>query len=481
MKKNKRPDVPYKEYLLSLLAVAIISGGGMYSLTKERDQGLKDFQAAYPNFTDLEKVNETYQTIQENYFDKVDQKSLVDGAIVGMTKALDDPYSDYFVGETASDLNDTISGSFEGIGAILMIKDEQVTIAEPPIKESPAEKSQLQVGDIITKVDKKEVADLPLSEVVKLIKGKAGTTVNLAILREGKTFSVPVTREKLAANTVSGKLSKEDETIGIVTISSFSEHTNKEVMTTVKDLRKEGAKSWIIDLRQNPGGLLDQAAKISSMFLKDKEVIVKFEDKHKKQQQLRASKELDQGFKVTEPVRVLIDSNSASASEIVAAALNESADIPLIGEQSFGKGTVQTVQPLASDSDLKLTTSKWLTPTGKWIHKKGLKPTIAVDQSALKELTLIDTDQSYQLGMTGKSVKNINRILALLGHSVSKDSSDYTNETEAAVKALQEKLKLDVTGIIDEKTAQGIMTALAESIAEKDESLSVATKDLQKK
>lgn len=481
MKNNKRPNVPYKEYILSLLAVAVISGGGVYSLTKQNDQDLVAFKNSYPNFTDLEKINQTYQTIQDNYVGKVDEQALVDGAISGMTKALDDPYSDYYVGEPSSDLNDNISGSFEGIGAIMMIKDDQVTIAEPPLKNSPAAKAKLKVGDQILKVDKKAVKGKTLAEVVKSIKGKAGSTVTLEMSRDGDIFTVQLKREKIETETVSGEMNVENKNIGVITIHTFSEHTVDEFKKTIKSLRKEGAKKFILDVRENPGGLLDQAAQMSSMFLKDNEIIVKFEDKNEHQQQLKASFELDQGFKVTEPSVVLIDGDSASASEIFAAALNQSADVPLIGEKSFGKGTVQTVQSLSKDSDLKLTTSKWLTPKGEWIHGKGIKPTISVSHKEYENLLLIDDNQDYQLGMKGKSLKNINQILSVLKYDVNADSSTFDEKTAKAVIKLQEKSNIEATGIINNETAKKMMTLVAKDIANNDKTMSAALKELRGK
>ncbi|QIL46568.1 S41 family peptidase [Vagococcus coleopterorum] len=461
---KKRPAVSYKEYVLSLLAMALIAGGGVYAINRDRQQPIVEYLASYPDFADLEKVTKTYQEIKDNYVGEIDQDNLIDGAVSGLTQALDDPFSGYFTGQNADDLDDSISGSFQGIGAVMTIKDKQVTIAEEPMKDSAAQKAGLKAGDVITAVDGEEVTDKELTEVVQSIRGEENTEVTLTINRDNETFDVTLTRSAIEIDTVKGELVPSDKKIGHVTINSFSSHTADEFKKVVEDLRKDGAKGFMFDVRQNPGGLLDQVAIMSSMFLEDGETIVKFEDKTKKKNQIIAGKDLDDGFKIFEPAVVLMDSKSASASEIFAAALNQSADIPLVGETTFGKGTVQTVAPISKESDLKLTTSKWLTPKDEWIHEKGIKPTAEIDFKEYDDLKIISTEQTYQLGMSGSSLQNINHLLALLGYNVTADDEQFTEATAAAVRELQTTQGLPVTGIIDKETALKIQQLIAEKI-----------------
>ncbi|MCF0231733.1 MAG: hypothetical protein HUJ63_05600, partial [Enterococcus sp.] len=194
---------------------------------------------------------------------------------------------------------------------------------------------------------------------------------------------------------------------------SFGKKTYQELKETITNLRDKGAKSFVIDVRQNPGGLLDQAERMASMFLKNGETIVQFEDKKGRTMKEVASKELDDGFKVKEPVAVIIDGNSASASEIFAAALHESANVPLIGTKTFGKGTVQTVKDLNDQTEIKLTVLKWLTPKGEWINEKGIEPTIKADYPEYAYLKLIPRDKTLKEGDQSEDIQNLNAILAV--------------------------------------------------------------------
>lgn len=467
---NKEANtIPFNRHLISLACVAIIASGGTYKLMDiKQERARQQSELTYPHGEDLAKVNATYETIVSNYVGEIDKNELINGAIKGMTTALDDPYSDYLVDDESEDLNETITGSFEGIGATMQVDGDQPKIAEPPIKDSPAEKAKLKANDLILKVDGKETAGQELIEVVSKIRGKKGTEVTLTIERDGKVFDVTLTRDTIPIETVFSNIDKNDKTVGNIRVATFTEHTSQEFQDAIVDLRKAGAKSFIIDMRQNPGGLLDQAAIMSSMFLKDGKTIVKFEDKNENKEQLVASKNLDGGFKVTEPTVVLVNEGSASASEIFAAALNESADIKVVGATTFGKGTMQNVQSLGNNSNLKLTTNKWLTPKGTWVNEKGLKPSVTVDFPSYYDSIPIDRSQSFKLGDNGEEIKNINLILNGLGYDVPKDSDSYSEQTEASIKEVQEKAKLEVTGSLDKETATAIEMALYEQIIKND-------------
>ncbi|MDF0479102.1 S41 family peptidase [Vagococcus sp. PNs007] len=482
MTKRKRPDVPYKQYIISLICMGIIAGGGAYKITEMRyDQERNQLATVMPHFDEMMKINTTYETIRNSYVGKVKNEELVDGAIKGMTQALNDPYSDYFSGKEFDELNETISGSFAGIGAVMTVKDNNLVIAEPPVKNSPAEKALLKAEDIILKVNGKATKGKELSEVVKEVRGEKGTKVKLTIQRGEEIFDKSLVRDDIPVETVFGAISKDNNKIGSIIISNFSERTAVDLKDQIEVLRKEGAQAFIIDLRQNPGGLLDQVAEMSSMFLKDGKTIVQFEDKDGNKEALKANKGVDKGFKVKEPVVVLVDEGSASASEIFAAALNESAGVPIIGTKTFGKGTVQTVQPLSEESELKLTTNKWLTPKGNWIHKKGLEPTIATEYPDFAYLAPIGRDMTYQEGMTGKVMVNINGILAGIGYEVDAKSDKYDAQTKTAVSEHQKKFDLPVTGEIDNDTAHSLEKELAKKIIDNDETMTKALEEIVKK
>lgn len=454
--------VPLHRYLISLVCIAIISGGIVYKVTQPK---IQVEPSTYEN-DELSKIHELYETIQNQYYKDVDKKALIEGALKGMTEALDDPYTTYMDQESASEFSSTLSDNFEGIGAVLSIKDEYPIIAETPIKESPAEKAGLKMDDRILKVDGKSVKGQALTEVVSKIRGKKGTKVKLTIQRGEETFEISIVRDKIPIASVTGELVKKDATVGKIQIITFSENTASEFEDEIRELRKKGAKKWIIDVRQNPGGYLDQVERIASMFLKNGQTIVQFSTNDQKVGETVASEILDNGFKITEPTVLLIDGSSASASEILAAALNENLKTPLIGSTTFGKGTVQMMDAFDDQSELKLTVQKWLTPKGNWIHEQGIRPTYVTEFPDYAYLTPLSQDQIYQKGEKSKEIYRLNQFLAALGYSTK--GMSFTYQTEKAVKNLQEKSGLPVTGIVDKKTIQVLQKTIIEQLQKND-------------
>ncbi|MTD38878.1 PDZ domain-containing protein [Erwinia sp. CPCC 100877] len=475
--KEKR-QIPYSQYLISLLCVGFLAGGSCYIYFDHR------YQAALANVpartSDLKKVDMLYNEIVNNYVGDVDEEKLVDGALKGMTEALDDPYSSYLNSPEADELDQSLAGSFEGIGATMTMVDDLPTVAQAPIDGSPAAKSGMKTNDVILKVDNEDTKGKTLSQVVSQIRGKKGTTVRLTISREGETFELKIKRDTIPVTTVTGAIDKTNPTVGSIKISTFGENTYHELQTAIKKLRNEGAKSFVIDLRQNPGGILEQVKKMASMFLEDGKTIVGYEDKQGNRTKDVASKDYDDGFKVTEPTVVLVDEGSASASEIFAAALKESAGKKIIGTKTFGKGTVQSLTDLNDKSEIKLTVLKWLTPNGEWIHKKGIEPSIKADYPDYAYLVPISRDKVLKMGESSPVVKNANGLLKGLGYNVNADSSDYSEQTKTAVEKLQAAAQLPVTGEIDDKTADEIETQLAKKIAENDQAYTKAIEELKK-
>ncbi|MBO0441312.1 S41 family peptidase [Candidatus Enterococcus ikei] len=475
--KNKR-QVPFYQYIISIICVAFLAGGSCYIY----------FNQLYKNHlansstqnSDLKKVDNLYNEIVTNYVGKVDEKKLVDGALKGMTEALDDPYSSYLNEPEADELDQSLAGSFEGIGATMTMKEDLPTVAQAPIDGSPAAKAGMKTNDTIIKVDDEETQGKTLSEVVSKIRGKKGTEVRLTIVRGNETFELKLTRDTIPIETVKGELDKKDSSIGSIKITSFGANTYKELQDTIKNLRKDGATSFVIDLRQNPGGLLNQVEQMASMFLKDGKTIIKFEDKKGNISEETASSNLDGGFKVTEPTVVLVDEGSASASEIFAAALKESGNKKIIGTKTFGKGTVQTVKNLNDKSEIKLTVLKWLTPKGQWIHEKGLEPTIKADYPDYAYLSPISRDKTLKTGDSSAVIKNINALLSALGYEVDTESSDFSEQTKSAVSAVQTDNKLPVTGEVDNETASAIEAEIGKKIKDNDQAYDSGIKELQK-
>jgi carboxyl-terminal processing protease len=427
--------------------------------------------------SEFNKLYSTFDTLKNNYFEEVDQDKLISGAINGMVDSLDDPYSDYMDTSEAKGFHDSISSSFEGIGAEIQEQDGYIMIVSP-IKESPAEKAGLRPNDKVINVDGKSIQGMSATEAVLLIRGEKGTTVKLTIQRPGmdEMIEVPIVRDTIPIETVYGEMVEGEEGIAKVQITSFSENTAKELVTILNDLQDKGMKGLVLDLRQNPGGLLDQAIKISSLFLPDNEIILKVEDRNGKVEELKSSSSHDN---TAVPLVVVIDKGSASASEILAAAVKESGDVTLVGEKSFGKGTVQQAQDFPDGSNIKFTTQKWLTPNGNWIHKKGITPDVEVALPSYASLTLLNPDTELKLSTTSTEVKTAQQMLKALGYDPGREDGYYDEKTEQAVKDFQAKESLEVTGILTGNSTVSLMQSLREQIKNNDTQIEKAIEVLK--
>lgn len=455
-------QVPFHQYLISLICVAVISGGAVYTAMNEPIL----VRETEETNDELEKIHALYEALQSNYYTEVDKDQLVEGALRGMTEALDDPYTTYLGKDEAQELAQSLSDSFEGIGATLTMVDNLPEVAQAPIKDSPAEKAGLRLHDKILKVDGEETTGKTLNEIVLTIRGEKGTDVTLTIERNSEVFDVTITRGKIPIASLHSELD-DAHNIGKIQISSFNESTAKELQQAITDLREAGATSFSIDLRQNPGGYLNQVEIMASMFLEDGKTIVQFSNQDEIIGKSEASTELDGGFKVTEPVVVLVDGGSASASEIFAAALKESGNIPVIGTRTFGKGTVQSVNGFGDQSEIKMTVQKWLTPDGEWVNDGGLEPSIEVDFPDYAYLAPLPKDRIFKEGDEADSIETLNTFLGVLGYEV--EGNQYTEATRLAVQEFQTKEELTVTGEVDAETALRIERAITEHLRETDQ------------
>lgn len=424
---------------------------------------------------EFEKLYSTYDTIKDNYYEEIDQDKLVDGAINGMIKSLDDPYSAYMDKKEASSFHESISSSFEGIGAEIQEQDEKIMVVSP-IKGSPAEKAGVKPNDIILSVDGKSVEGLSSSEAVLKIRGEKGTKVNLSISRAGESEPIELTikRDTIPIETVYAEML--DDGVAKVQVTSFSEHTVQELKTALEEMSKKDMKGLVLDLRGNPGGLLDQAIEMASLFIPNGKVVLQVEDRSGKKEVYKSKN--DGELKI--PVVVLIDDGSASASEIVAAAVSESADIPLIGVKSFGKGTVQTAQDFKDGSNFKYTAAKWLTPEGNWIHKKGIKPDINVKLPDYANLPYISPDKELKASDSSSEVKAAEEMLKEAGHDPGKIDGFFDEATKNAVIAFQREQKIKETGTIKDDTTVKLMQVIREKILKNDTQVKKAVEVLKK-
>lgn len=429
--------------------------------------GDKHVKVAIPERKEFTKLYDVYDEIQNKYFKDVNTDKMMEGAINGMVASLGDPYSSFMTSKEAEEFDNTISSSFSGIGVEIQEKDGYITVVSP-IKNSPAEAAGLRPNDKIIEVDGKSIKGISSTEATTKIRGKKGTSVTLTISRPGtdKPFDVKIVRDEIPIETVYAEMGADK--IATIQITTFSENTYSELEKALKDMESKGMKGLVIDLRGNPGGLLDQAVDIASLFLPDGKVIVQEQVKDGSKQTIKADSSAHNGYKVKVPVTMLIDEGSASASEILAAAARESGDIKLVGAKSFGKGTVQTALPLSDGSLLKLTIAKWLTPDGEWIHEKGIKPDVAVALPAYATMAIPDASKTYKEGSFGDDVKTIETMLAALKYNVGKVDGLFDADTTDGVKAFQEASKLKVDGIVTGATTDALITAIQKELKAND-------------
>lgn len=341
--------------------------------------------------------------IVDNYFlEDVDPEIFADGIYKGFINSLNDPYSTYYTVDEYKALLESSSGVYQGIGSTVSqdVKTGIITIVKPFVS-GPAYKAGLLPGDIIYKVEGEEVTGVDLTEVVSKMKGEEGTKVNITILRDGDTkpLDFTITRKKIEVPTIEYQM-LEDK-IGYIVISEFDKVTVTQFTNAIDELEDSGMKGLVIDVRSNPGGLLDAVVKMLDRLL-PKGLIVYTEDKYGN----RETEDALDSKKINVPLAVLINGNSASASEIFAGAIQDYEIGTVVGTTSFGKGIVQKVIPLTDGTAIKLTISKYFTPKGRNIHGTGIKPDIEVelDEELLKEV-VIPLEKDNQLQEAIKEVK----------------------------------------------------------------------------
>lgn len=316
---------------------------------------------------------DAWAIVKNKFYGGINNQKMVYGAISGMMDSLKDPYSLFMDPDDAKRFSDDLSGSFGGIGAQLESKNNMMVIVAP-LADSPAQKAGLKAQDIIIKVDGTEVSQLGFYEAINKIRGEKDTKVKLTIAREGweETKDFEITRDIVVVKSVKYEIK---DNIGIITMSQFGDDTLDLMKEAVDALGKKNVEGMIIDLRNNPGGYLQDAIDITSMFVDNGSIIVKEKDKAGSVKTFKTT--LDKKF--DKPVVMLVNGGSASASEIFAGAMQDLNRAKLVGEKTFGKGSVQTVEELKDGSKVRVTIAHWLTPNDREIDKEGIKPDISIE------------------------------------------------------------------------------------------------------
>ena len=378
--------------LLSALTLNLFFGARIYLVYA---QAAEQDDVRYQN---MELFTRVLERVRRDYVDgdKLTYKELVYSALKGMLNSLD-PHSEFMDAEKYNELKNDTEGAFGGLGISIGMRDNFLTVIAP-MEDTPAFKAGILPGDRIIKIEGKSTEKLSLPDAVKRLRGAPGSDVNITVLRpsSGQARDIKLTRAEIKVNTVKDINGKRefplgDGKIGYIRLTQFGEQTTAELDDALKKLDKQGMQALILDLRDNPGGLLDQAAKVCEKFLPKSQLIVSTEGRHSEERsEYRSS---GRGAHPTLPLVILVNNGSASASEIVAGCLQDTTAAGasraiILGEQTFGKGSVQKILPLQDGSALRLTTAKYYTPSHKVIHEKGITPDILVPMTVEEEEAL---------------------------------------------------------------------------------------------
>ncbi|MFD0588564.1 S41 family peptidase [Paenibacillus sp. GCM10027627] len=434
-------------------AVGYMSAGMRYPIMKE------------PTF---KQFNTAYSKIMNDYLDGAKSEDLINGAAQGMVSSLKDPYSQYLIGEAGKQYTQSYEGEFYGIGAN-MRQEEGLYVITSVIKDTPAEKGGLLTGDAIIAVDGKEVKGLSFQELLGLVRGEKGSSVTLKLQRSGEKEPLDITLKRAAipVHTVTSEMLEGG--IGHVTISRFAEKTAEEFETELANLQKKGPlKGLLLDLRSNPGGMLDSTVDIASILIpKGKKIL----DVVYKNERRTVSFVSHQKEAWSIPVTVLVNGQSASASEVMAAALKESAGAVVIGEKTFGKGVVQAFGSFPDGSVLSLTEAQWKTPGGTWINKQGVAPDLVVELPAYANVRPLATGSKMKRGSYGDNVVTLQVMLKELGYGPTGTEGVFDETTEKALKQFQSAEGLETTGEFNDKTGYRLVELLREKLGKEDTQL----------
>lgn len=379
VENNLNKQSNFKVYELILFAVVIILSTAfltivIYTTIADKTRVSKSSSAK----ATLNEFEEVYEVIKDSYYKDVDESKMIEGAIDGMLSSLGDVHTSYFTKEETEAFNQSMQGSYEGIGAELMLNEKGEVIILSVFKNSPAKEKGLKLNDVIIEVNGTSTIGKNPTEVVTLIKGNSKKDVDIKILRSGKEMSFTLTKRIVEIDSVESNLYKSNNRkIGYLKLNTFADNTYSQFKEELESLESKNINSLIIDVRDNSGGYLSSVTEILELFMQKHQILYQIEDKNKIIKYECQSNEYR-----TYPVVIITNGSSASASEILAISFKEMyVDAKIIGTTTFGKGTVQITKPLSNGGMIKYTIQKWLSPNGNWINEKGVEPNIKLELS----------------------------------------------------------------------------------------------------
>lgn len=347
--------------------------------------------------SDIQEVEKIYDNLLSKYYGEIDKQTLSDAAIKGMIEALNDPYSTYIDVENTDDFDEQIYGYYVGVGTEITLNDENQFEVTNIFENTPATDANIELHDIVVKVNNEDVSGKTVSDIGKLIQGEIGTNVTLTLRRGEEEFDVTITRDRIDLISVTSQIfEKDDKRIGYIKVTNFASNTFNQFQTALNELEENDIESLIIDVRDNLGGQLEVATQIASLFLTKDKVVY----------QLNTNGIIQPIYSTgpgsfQKPITVLINGATASASEVLAIALQESADATVIGTTSYGKGTIQESYKLSTGASIKFTVQEWLSPNGNTVNEVGVKPDIEVSETENPgETDTLETDTVLQTAIT---------------------------------------------------------------------------------
>lgn len=369
-----------KTVIFSIIVISAIGVGFILGRSTNSNRDVSSFNlvpSLFKDEVDFSLIKDAWDLIHKKYvgIKDVDDQILIIGAVRGMVDSLGDPHSAFFNSEETEDFLTDVSGRFDGIGIEITLRDGVLAVIAP-LKDTPAYRAGIRAGDKIVKINGKSTDNIILEEAVSRIRGPRGTQVILTIKRDSSSevIDIPIIRDEIKVSTVEWEL--VNDKIAYIEIRHFSEPTAKDFSQIVQEVLKSNADRIVLDLRNNPGGFLDSAIEIAGWFLPKNSLVVKEEAlEYGKREHKSSGSALLKDF----PIVILQNEGSASASEILAGALRDNKKIVIIGEKSFGKGSVQSLESLQGGTSIKLTVAKWITPSGQYINEKGIEPDIYVE------------------------------------------------------------------------------------------------------
>lgn len=398
--------------------------------------------------TSNEKINYIKNIMENKWYFSKDISNIAtaieDKILEGVTNFEEDQHTEYLTKDRFQAMQQQLQGSFYGIGVSYRQVSGQFLISKV-FPNSPAEKAGLIKNDVMIKVDGESIVGKSTAEIAQKVRGERGTKVNVTYTRAGKEYNVDIIRDEVSLTLESNII----DNTGIVTLNSFTEIGGQEMAATLAHFQNQNIKKLIIDLRNNGGGYLQTTMEIAGMLMPKNSVVLQQEDVDGKMIQNRTNSDKQYQF---DNIVVLINENSASASEVLSAALRENLNVKLVGKKSFGKGTVQITQPFKDGSAIKYTVAQWLSPKGNHINKVGVSPDYEIDEHEVTQSLLDKIKQDYQFDMVSDEISYTQKRLKFLNYNVTRNDGYFDSSTKNAIIAFQKDNQMSVTGILDSHT-----------------------------